>query len=426
MGRGSGPSLSGVGPSAVRRAVTFGRGFPAVFILAIGTIRYLLGLLHELLRLYGLLYNDKLKKDKKSLYEQKLQIISHSLYGVDIDRFATNIAMLRLWLSLAIEADDPIALPHLEFKIETGDAVLGPDPQAMPGLQDHFLIEKADKLIELKDRYLRSQGREAAALFAQIEAEQSELAFKLRGLRGEGVIDWRIQFAEVFVKNHGFDVVLANPPYVRQELIKDVKPELKRAFPEDYSGTADLYVYFYLRALQLLAPGGMLAFISSNKWFRAKYGLGLRRRFAKSAAARVILDFHDLPVFETAVAYPMVFIASKSKPDPKHPAVLVEPTSLNAPYPDIRRVVERWGKTLSRSALAESGEWYLAGAGNSDILAAIRRAEVPLGEFVKGRIFYGIKTGFNDAFVVDRATRDQLIDEHRPSRDILQPFVRGR
>ena len=99
---------------------------------ACGSGAYLLGLLHEMIRIYRLLYSEKLVKDRRSLYELKLRIISHNLYGVDIDPFATNIAMLRLWLSLEVEADEPLPLPNLDFKIETGDSLLGPDPQKFP------------------------------------------------------------------------------------------------------------------------------------------------------------------------------------------------------------------------------------------------------------------------------------------------------
>lgn len=90
--------------------------------------------MQELIAIYRLLYSEKLVKDARSLYELKLRIISHNLYGVDIDPLATNIAMLRLWLSLSVEADEPLPLPNLEFKIETGDSLLGPNPTEMADL----------------------------------------------------------------------------------------------------------------------------------------------------------------------------------------------------------------------------------------------------------------------------------------------------
>ena len=99
---------------------------------ACGSGAYLLGLLQEMIVLYRLLYSEKLVKDARTLYDLKLRIISHSLYGVDIDPFATNIAKLRLWLSLAVEADKPVPLPNLDFKIETGDSLLAPIRRRCP------------------------------------------------------------------------------------------------------------------------------------------------------------------------------------------------------------------------------------------------------------------------------------------------------
>jgi type I restriction-modification system DNA methylase subunit len=136
----------------------------------------------------------------------------------------------------------------------------------------------------LKEKYLTAHGEEKARYRKKIYEEQSRIASELHILHGEGVIDWQVQFAEVFVKNGGFDIVLTNPPYVRQELIKDIKPKLKLVFPKVYDATADLYVYFYARAVQLLREGGILVFIASNKFFRAGYGEKLRQRLANSSA----------------------------------------------------------------------------------------------------------------------------------------------
>jgi hypothetical protein len=97
------------------------------------------------------------------------------------------------------------------------------------------------------------------------------------------------------------------------ELFKDIKPTLKKNFPDVHSDRADLYCYFYGRALQLLRDGGMLAFISSNKWFRAKYGEKLRKHIADTCQVYSITDFGELPVFQSAATFPMIFISQKVK-----------------------------------------------------------------------------------------------------------------
>lgn len=390
---------------------------------ACGSGAYLLGLLHEIVGLYRLLYSDKLKNDAREIHRIKLDIIQKSLYGVDIDPFATNIAMLRLWLSLTVDSDEPAALPNLDFKIETGDSLTGPDPQQFGLLHLH---EPARQLAILKGKYLRAHGDEKQSLRRLIQKEQKDLASTLRSLC-PGAIDWRVQFCEIFFSDRGgFDIVLANPPYVRQELIKDQKPALKKVYGGLFSGTADLYIYFYLRALQLLARGGMLVFISSNKWFRAGYGEKLRAYIAKATTVQTILDFHDLPVFVSAIAYPMIFTASRRDPPTDHSATLAEPPDLNAPYPDVAAVVARHGHRLPTTALGKDGTWHLASASAADQLKKMREAGVPLGEYVKDRVYRGITTGFNGAFIIGGQKRAELIAADPASAQIIKPLARGR
>jgi hypothetical protein len=156
-----------------------------------------LGLLHELVRIYRLLQSEKLVKDSRSLYDLKLSIISHNLYGVDIDRFATNIAMLRLWLSLEVEADEPLPLPNLDFKIETGDSLLGPDPEKFPDLFSHQLQTQASALLLFKEKYLTAHGKERDRYREAVSKDEKRIEGELSALHGEGVIDWRVHFVEV-------------------------------------------------------------------------------------------------------------------------------------------------------------------------------------------------------------------------------------
>ena len=181
---------------------------------ACGSGAYLLGLLQEMIVLYRQLYSEKLVKDARTLYDLKLRIISQSLYGVDIDPFATNIAKLRLWLSLAVEADQPVPLPNLDFKIETGDSLVAPDPQEMPDLFRVHMQHTADVVAMVKHQFFLSHGEEKEEYRKTIISQESHLRKELATEYGEGVVDWRIQFAEAFAnKRGGFDIVLANPPY---------------------------------------------------------------------------------------------------------------------------------------------------------------------------------------------------------------------
>jgi hypothetical protein len=129
---------------------------------ACGSGAYLLGMMQELVELMTVLYSTQLSHEAKDLYSLKLQIIENNVYGVDIDPFAINIAMLRLWLSLAIEHDGPIPepLPNLNFKVVCGDSLLGPDPspENYGDLFRHRVRQLAGQLAEFKGQHMRATG----------------------------------------------------------------------------------------------------------------------------------------------------------------------------------------------------------------------------------------------------------------------------
>ena len=188
---------------------------------ACGSGAYLLGMMQELIELQTALYNAG--ADAKALSDLKLEIIQRNLYGVDIDSFAVNIAMLRMWLSLAIdyEGATPEPLPNLDFKVVCGDSLLGPDPSSGAEVQVVLGqdVERVRLLGELKGKFLRASTgadkdrlrKEIAGLTALIRDETSSEAT-------EGVVDWRVQFAEVFAEDRrGFDIAIANPPYISVE-----------------------------------------------------------------------------------------------------------------------------------------------------------------------------------------------------------------
>jgi hypothetical protein len=181
---------------------------------ACGSGAYLLGMMQELLRLREALFAAH-HIDQQKVYDRKLEIIQNNLYGVDIDIFAVNIAKLRLWLSLAVDftGTKPPPLPNLDFKIECGDSLTATDPQRLPDLFRHKLVEQADALAELKGQFIQAYGEKKKKLAARIKKQEAELRDQLPDHSPDGSVDWRVAFAEVF-RNGGFDVALENPPYV--------------------------------------------------------------------------------------------------------------------------------------------------------------------------------------------------------------------
>jgi Eco57I restriction-modification methylase len=394
---------------------------------ACGSGAYLLGMMQEVLRLREALFASR-GLDAVTVYRRKLEIIQNNLYGVDIDLFAVNIAKLRLWLSLAVdfEGATPPPLPNLDFKIECGDSLTGPNPQEAPDLFRALLVKSADRLADFKGRYLQTYGPAKKKLAERIRAEEAKLRDRLEDHGPDDAIDWRVAFAEV-LRAGGFDIALENPPYVRMELFKEDKPALQRNFPEVYTGTADLYVYFFARTHQLLRPGGTACIISSNKWLKAGYGENLRRFLANRAWVESVVDFgHAKQIFQDADVFPSILLVRK--PDEEVPP----PTAQICVIPrerlrldDLTHQVETEGYPTPRGRLGAE-PWTLEPPGVLALLEKIRRVGVPLKEFAGTGPYRGIMTGFNDAFVVDAATRDRLVSVDPNSVGLFHRYQRGQ
>lgn len=388
---------------------------------ACGSGAYLLGMLQELLSLRAGLFAAK-RVDATTTYHRKLEIIQNNIYGVDLDPFAINIARLRLWLSLVVdyEGDNPPPLPNLDFKVEAGDSLAAPDPSG--GLQvDMFRQQQIDDYFALKDQYLQSHHGEKQTLKKAVEAKKREIVTWARPRGGVVGFDWAVEFAEVFAEG-GFDIVVANPPYVRHELIKEQKPALQKVYPEVYTGTADLYVYFYARAFQMLDKGGMLVFISSNKWFRANYGAKLREHVATTCRIHSITDFGELPVFQTAATFPVIFVAQQSSP--AQAMLFTQVKSLEEPYPDVLSIIKENGQRLPLSS-TQGKDWMLTNAGVGKILQKLEASGISLGKYVNMQIYWGIKTGFNMAFVINSEKRSELIKQDAKNLEIIKPLAIG-
>ncbi len=405
-------------------------------------------------------------------YGRKLFLIENCIYGVDIQPVAVLIAKLRCFISLLVDqrVDDRSdnrgvrPLPNLETRFVAANALIDIRRDA-PSIGQLTLLDPGISRLERDLAYVRSRHFSARTQATKLRYRQrdAELREQLGALlRSDGWSDanahmlstWnpysqneRAEFFDpewMFGRPEGFDVVIANPPYVRQEQIKHLKDRLAPQY-SSYSGTADLYVYFYERAFQLLREGGVLTFISSNKYFRAGYGQKLRQLLASKMTIEQLIDFGDAPVF-TAIAYPSIIVARKGGPPARagngdsvegadgHALLAVNwnPAARVSDFPqvmaDARRAAAEHtpaAPLILQKTLTADG-WRLEGQATQRLLEKLRRAGRPLGDYVQGRFYYGIQTDLNDAFVVDRMTRDKLIASHSSSAELLKPYIRGK
>lgn len=285
---------------------------------AVGSGAFPVGMMTEIVRARSALtpyFNDH---HERSPYFFKRHAIQNCLYGVDIDHGAVEIAKLRLWLSLVVDEEDVKQikpLPNLLFKIVTGNSLLGVE-------KDLFNQQLFRRLEELKPRYFDEPDKDKKDRYKQqIEDTIHELT------NGKEAFDFEIYFSEVFHRKGGFDVVIANPPYISAVEFASRYPESHRKQLNSRfaaaKGAYDVYVLFIELGLRLLASKGVLAFINPNKYLSANYAVALREYILEHASLVKLVDVSGIEVFESAAVYPVVSVMQKIRPDSYNVALVM-------------------------------------------------------------------------------------------------------
>ena len=388
---------------------------------ACGSGAYLLGIMQELIELQTTLYNVGV--DSKALYDLKLEIIQRNLYGVDIDEFAVNIAMLRMWLSLAIdfEEESPPPLPNLDFKVLCGDSLLGPDPGSGTEVQVALGqdMEQVRRLGDLKGEYMRaSSSADKDRLRAEIAALNASIRNALNLTETEGAVNWRLEFAEVFAARRGFDIAIANPPYIH---LRRLDTEHRQAYDNvgyvTLARMGDIYQLFYERGCQLLRPArGILTYITSNSWLKAEYGKPLRRFFAEKHTPLLLLELGK-DVFESAIVDSGVMMLRSGGTGQSFRAVDMDRVK-SAEIPPASTL---WGQVKPDG----DAPWSVMSLAEQSVMDKMWVKGSPLKEWDVS-IHVGTITGFNEAFVISDAKRAELIASDPKSADIIKPVLRGR
>ncbi len=291
---------------------------------AVGSGAFPIGMMHEILKLRQLLSvycNSRLKQGiagqevegygetKPILYELKRHCIENSLYGVDIDPGAVEICKLRFWLSMIVDEEDFYnikPLPNLDYKVICGDSLLGVE-------KDLFNQQAFTRLEQLKTEYFNetNPGKKQ-----KLKNEIDKLIYEIT--KGQKEFDFEVYFSEVFHQKGGFDIVIANPPYVST---KGVDEKLKPLLRKYYGFADDLYNHFFFKGLEILKENAILAYISSKTYWTIQTKKNLRELLLKNT---ILTLFDTANPFESAMVDTSVIIVKKSQPDPTHQIIFLD------------------------------------------------------------------------------------------------------
>ncbi len=254
---------------------------------------------------------------------------------------------------------------------------------------------------------------ETKKLEAEIEEIKANKIF-------ENAFEWRFEFPEVLNDDGdfvGFDVVIGNPPYIQLQAMKETSEQLKRFNFKTYEKTGDIYSLFYERGTEILKTQGYLSYITSNKWMRAGYGKTTRNYFLTYTQPQLLIDLGS-GIFEEATVDSNILILKKSQFHTGFDAIDI---SREKNVKNIENYYDR--KLRIEPKMDES--WTIASDVEQRIKQKIEQKGKPLKEW-DIQINYGIKTGYNEAFIIDGKKKDELITQDPKSAEIIKPILRGR
>ncbi|GHR69125.1 type II restriction endonuclease Eco57I subunit R [Helicobacter pylori] len=272
------------------------------------------------------------------------------------------------------------------------------------------------------------EEEEAFASYGRIRALRKKLDDALSGGEYHNAFEWRFEFPEVLDDEGnflGFDCIIGNPPYIRQEQIKPLKPLLEKQYPNFYNSTADIYTYFFALSYHLLKDKGFNAFITSNKYARAKYGAQLREWLLKKTTIVSYMELNALKVFESATVDTSIMSFIKQMPPKESRFKYYEPT------PDDKSDLKS-ARSLPMKQNALSTESFIfANTTLLDLRDKIESVGTPLKDW-DIQIYRGILTGANEAFIIPTEKREEILnacktqEERKHTETLIKPILRGK
>lgn len=433
-------------------------------------------------------YNPKNKESQRvqeTLFHEKQTIIENCLFGVDLNPNSVKICRLRLWIELLKNAyykseTELETLPNIDINIKNGNSLISRFSldsdlntafkkskvsvedyknavreykeaeskekkrhleEFLTNLKNEFRTEISRNSKEIKNlnilrgEYYTKYGSEQ--LFGQelSKAQQKDkklLEGKIQKLEDaieeikankiyENAFEWRFEFPEILDDEGnfvGFDVIIGNPPYIQLQKMGAESDALEKVGFKTYAKTGDIYSLFYEQGNNILKNNGLLMFITSNKWMRANYGESLRRYFVENTNPITLIDFSGNQIFDTATVDTNILMFAKQKNEFKTSACIIKEKLLNnlSVFVSQNSIV---------SDFRTSDSWVVLSLIERQIKEKIERVGKPLKDWDIS-INYGIKTGYNDAFIISGLKRKELIEQDPKSEEIIRPILRGR
>ena len=440
--------------------------------------------------------NQESQRIQETLFNEKRKIIENCLFGVDLNPNAVNICRLRLWIELLKNAyytkesdyTELETLPNIDINIKVGNSLLHrfdlgqdiseilrkngisigayrkavsdyknahskeekrdledylrqikgnlrtqislKDPKVvslnkLKGDLDNLLAPQLFEISKKEQTQRNKQAKDLQARIAKIQAEVDEIRDNKIFL---GAFEWRIEFPEVLDEDGrfvGFDCVIGNPPYIQLQKMGADADALQKMSYETYERTGDIYCLFYEMGMKLLKPGALLSFITSNKWMRAGYGKSLREHLSSRYNPTLLIDFANNKIFDSATVLVNILSLEKSNNQGHTLSCSVEDGF------DVSKLSDYVQTHAVLSSFSSSESWSILSDIERSIKAKIEAIGTPLKDWDL-QINYGIKTGFNDAFIIDSAKREEILDacqtedERQRTAEIIRPILRGR
>ena len=412
---------------------------------AVGSGAFPMGMLNELFACRILLEEDSADEERRSRI--KKEIVRENIYGVDIEKGAVDIARLRFWLAIIVDEKIPLPLPNLDYKIMQGNSLL----ESYEGISlENLLHQNKNDLFCITEENIKTLQTAISDYYQPkthkskqtMKQHISQLVYALLSEQGwskehDKLADlkkipidsnssfflWHTWFSEVFNRPadcNGFDIVIGNPPYIQ---LQDEGGKLAKLYRQakfnTFSSMGDIYQLFYEKGIVLLKKKGHLCYITSNKWMRAGYGETSRKYFAEQSQPKILIDLAGEKVFENATVDVNILLLQKT-------AYTQSTCALRGGLDCLENRSDSSKLSGQSIEFPKNGNsWVIL----SDIEQRIKQKIEAVGRPLKEwdiKIYRGILTGCNDAFIINKEKRDELIKKCPKSAEIIRPILRGK